>query len=601
MRSGLEHNKGYEVDFHTLLLACERRVLVGDVVLIHDSPSAQFFDPDGTNRTITLPSLRRGRFYFIAHVGTDNTLTVVDDAASTVAVIYPGEMHPILCSGDEWASSPDVFSGSGPGATTGLVPRPPLLAGTTRFLREDGVFVDPGFTGDNAYTQVTDGTTTAIAVGADTFKLRSGNAILTVTVADDDVTHGDNALFTVNEGSINHDALSGFVADEHVAHSGVSIGTAANSGLAGGGTIAASRSLSLDINNLASVTPVLGDSFALFDADGLVTGKATLTALNGILDHDALVNFDPDEHVDHTAVSIAGGTGLTGGGTIDASRTISLDFNNLSSDTPVLADILAFFDVGGGDYNKCTFTVLNGILDHDALFGFVANEHIDHTSVSIATAANSGLAGGGTIAATRNLSVDIGGLTEITSLEDDADFFMVLDATDSTLKKVKPENLPASGGQSRLGEFFWFTGNDAPSYAILADGGSYSRATYADLWTWIQTSGNLAASQGAKTAGEYGPGDGSTTFTTPDLMTTQRFIRAASVGTGVGTLQDDATAVNGLSATTTATANALTNQPNTGGAFDMSRGPAGAGVTINSSDSETRPLNVAFLPCIVAL
>lgn len=48
---------------------------------------------------------------------------------------------------------------------------------------------------------------------------------------------------TTNDSAIVHDSLSGFVSDEHVAHSGVSI--TAGDGLTGGGTIAASRTLTL--------------------------------------------------------------------------------------------------------------------------------------------------------------------------------------------------------------------------------------------------------------------------------------------------------------------------------------------------------------------
>ena len=46
----------------------------------------------------------------------------------------------------------------------------------------------------SAYGAITDGTTTASAASADTFKLRSGSGIA-VTVASNDPTHGDNAIF----------------------------------------------------------------------------------------------------------------------------------------------------------------------------------------------------------------------------------------------------------------------------------------------------------------------------------------------------------------------------------------------------------------------
>lgn len=53
----------------------------------------------------------------------------------------------------------------------------------------------------NAYSHLTDGTTTTDASGGDTIKLRSGNAALTVVVTSNDATHGDNALLTVQLAS----------------------------------------------------------------------------------------------------------------------------------------------------------------------------------------------------------------------------------------------------------------------------------------------------------------------------------------------------------------------------------------------------------------
>ena len=51
-------------------------------------------------------------------------------------------------------------------------------------------------------------------------------------------------------------------------------------------------------------------------------------------------------------------------------------------------------------------TATQGTIDHDSLANFVANEHVDHSSVSVV--AGDGLTGGGTIAANRTLNV-VGG------------------------------------------------------------------------------------------------------------------------------------------------------------------------------------------------
>lgn len=105
-------------------------------------------------------------------------------------------------------------------------------------------------------------------------------------------------------------------------------------------------------------------------------GDETLeaTVLNGAIDHDGLANVDPNEHVDHTTVSVLAGAGLTGGGTIDADRTLAVD---------------------------------ESAVNHDALLNFVANEHVDHSAVETQTNLNSGLSGGGDLTATRALAVDI--------------------------------------------------------------------------------------------------------------------------------------------------------------------------------------------------
>lgn len=61
----------------------------------------------------------------------------------------------------------------------------------------------------NAYTGMTDGTTTASASGSDTFKFRSASNLLTVAVGSNDVTHGDNLLLTVNQANFALGSIGG--------------------------------------------------------------------------------------------------------------------------------------------------------------------------------------------------------------------------------------------------------------------------------------------------------------------------------------------------------------------------------------------------------
>ena len=85
--------------------------------------------------------------------------------------------------------------------------------------------------------------------------------------------------------TIDHDALSNFVADEHVAHSGVSITGEANGGLAGGGDITASRTLKVAPTvAVAKALPVGADTILLADSeDSNSLKKTTLGALSSAI------------------------------------------------------------------------------------------------------------------------------------------------------------------------------------------------------------------------------------------------------------------------------------------------------------------------------
>lgn len=89
------------------------------------------------------------------------------------------------------------------------------------------------------------------------------------------------------------------------------------------------------------------------------------------------------------------------------------------------------------------------------------------------------------------------------------------------------------------------TSSVAPPGWLYANGQEVSRTTYAALWQRISTGpgNNLAATQAAKTHGQYGPGNGSTTFTLPNLYGSNAdggyFIRSIAPGRGIGSVQLD--------------------------------------------------------------
>ena len=105
------------------------------------------------------------------------------------------------------------------------------------------------------------------------------------------------------------------------------------------------------------------------------------------VDHDATTNFVANEHIDHTAVSISAGTGLTGGGTIAANRTLSLSHLGIESLADPNADRILFWDDGEGAckwlapdgttiaISGTTLSVVAGGIDHGELVGLGDNDH----------------------------------------------------------------------------------------------------------------------------------------------------------------------------------------------------------------------------------
>lgn len=96
--------------------------------------------------------------------------------------------------------------------------------------------------------------------------------------------------------------------------------------------------------------------------------------------------------------------------------------------------------------------VLPAGVDHDALLNFVANKHIDHSAVSIGTAANSGLSGGGDITTSRSLVVDITGTSALAATPDATDEILIWDTSASARKKVTVAELLAGVAAGSAGD-----------------------------------------------------------------------------------------------------------------------------------------------------
>lgn len=173
--------------------------------------------------------------------------------------------------------------------------------------------------------------------------------------------------------------------------------------------------------------------------------------------------------------------------------------------------------------------------------------------------------------------------------------------------------IPTTDSNRTPGEVAVFAMSTPPTGWMIADGSTISRTLYANLFANIGTT--------------FGAGDGSTTFQIPDLR--GQFIRGIDLGRGVdsgrvfGSLQtssspthyhgygnftsianDDAYfMVRNWNGVGTYSVRYLAGMANVNSTIS-SAGGAGAGIAlgtsdqINTSSTETRPTNVALLPCI---
>lgn len=96
------------------------------------------------------------------------------------------------------------------------------------------------------------------------------------------------------------------------------------------------------------------------------------------VDHNSLLNYSANRHVDHTAVSVIAGTGMSGGGDISANRTLNC---TITQYTDALARAAISETVTGLDYSSAT-----GVLSLTA--GYVIPTTTEETNWNAAYAAS---------------------------------------------------------------------------------------------------------------------------------------------------------------------------------------------------------------------
>jgi len=198
-------------------------------------------------------------------------------------------------------------------------------------------------------------------------------------------------------------------------------------------TLATGRNFSLTGEVTASTVSFNGSSAVALAATLDKTAITNQTTITSIADGDFLVIADVSDSNNLKKITKANFVSALGGGTMSS-------FNITDGSTSQQIDNgedITFADGTGAEFvvsatNTITVNSVDSEIDHDSLSNFVANEHIDHSSVSIS--AGDGLSGGGTIASTRTLNVDINGASDLAAPAT-GDELLISDASDTNAIK----------------------------------------------------------------------------------------------------------------------------------------------------------------------
>ena len=158
-----------------------------------------------------------------------------------------------------------------------------------------------------------------------------------------------------------------------------------------------------------SAITIAGQSTSLGGSITAATIGNAIGAFSGSsqVDHDATTNFVANEHIDHSSVSISAGDGLSGGGDITTTRTLSIDTGSAHFTAGVSKEV---FDAANfADSSEIDFTVTAGTSVTAALInGSIANARLANSSITIAGNATS-LGGSVTLAQITNGSGIVSG------------------------------------------------------------------------------------------------------------------------------------------------------------------------------------------------
>jgi hypothetical protein len=165
-----------------------------------------------------------------------------------------------------------------------------------------------------------------VATGLAGAGMTATSGVMNVIASTGITVNADN--ITTNDGQIVHDSLSGYVADEHIAHSGVTL--TAGTGLNGGGTIADNRTFTVD----AAQTVIT----SIYATD-LIMGEDSQTAIDFKTPNN--ISFKTNNAEDF--LMVPGGTFHANADVVAYSSTVASDMSlkeNITDTKYGLSDIM---------------------------------------------------------------------------------------------------------------------------------------------------------------------------------------------------------------------------------------------------------------------
>ena len=235
------------------------------------------------------------------------------------------------------------------------------------------------------------------------------------------VTAGAGLTGGGTDGAVTLSISSGAITNAMLANSSLTVG--AGNGLTGGGSIALGGSGTLNI------------------------GAGTGITVNA---NDVALDTTNDRNVDHSAVTLTAGAGLTGGGDITASRTftvgagtgiavnaddVALSHLGLEALADPNADRILFWDDSAGATAWLSTSSASGLSLSGTTLSLSAIPNSSLTNSSVTYGAGNGLTGGGAVALGGSATFNIGAGTGITVNADSIELSGASSLTSTVLPK----------------------------------------------------------------------------------------------------------------------------------------------------------------------